>query len=355
MNSPGSARPASPASAAAAGPSLASTLRGIVRHRGAQTALGLWVAGYIAVLQLAHGSLPFDRPAVAQRPFAVQLAAPTIGMVQIFVLMALVFLLTRRRAIPDMASRAPDRRVALRETALVAAYAALGQVGGWVVGPALGYRPFSFHLAGSVFGCTATPLAPAEVWVWTCYNFVVFALAPYLYFRRRYTNAALNLCSSDRRNDFLVILAVLLVESAFELCVFDKTIFSLRPRQMLLGAPLTLAIYTLGTVLPTMVLIYSILLPRFLKLTGSPTSTVLLGGLAYAAMHLVEGWSAFDSPRDAALSLLFVLLTYFGPGMMKGVLTLRTGNAWVHAVSYHAFAPHVIVDTPLVVKVFGID
>lgn len=58
--------------------------------------------------------------------------------------------------------------------------------------------------------------------------------------------------------------------------------------------------------------------------------------------------------RDTALSLIFVLLTYVGPGMMKSVLTLRTGNAWVHAISYHAIAPHVIVDTPLAVKVFGI-
>jgi hypothetical protein len=103
-----------------------------------------------------------------------------------------------------------------------------------------------------------------------------------------------------------------------------------------------------------MVLIYSILLPRYLKLTGSTISTVLLGGVTYAAMHIVEGWSAFDSPRDTALSLIFVLLTYVGPGMMKSVLTLRTGNAWVHAISYHAIAPHVIVDTPLVVNVFGI-
>jgi hypothetical protein len=107
-------------------------------------------------------------------------------------------------------------------------------------------------------------------------------------------------------------------------------------------------------VLPTMVLIYAILLPRYLKLTGSAISTVLLGGPTYAAMHLVEGWSAFDSPRHAALSLLFVLFQYFGPGMMKSVLTLRTGNAWVHALGYHAVAPHVIVDTPLVVKIFGI-
>jgi hypothetical protein len=83
-------------------------------------------------------------------------------------------------------------------------------------------------------------------------------------------------------------------------------------------------------------------------------SAVLLGGLTYAAMHLVEGWSTFDTPRNVTLSLIFVLLQYFGPGMIKGVLTLRTGNAWVHALSYHIIAPHVIVDTPLVVRTFGI-
>lgn len=344
-----------PPTPAAASPSLGLALRAVVSHRGVQTAVALWVVAYISVLQLAHGSLPFDRPAVAQRPFAVQVAAPTIGMIQIFVLMVLAFLLTRKRIIPDIAARAPERRVALRETVLVLVYAALGQAGGWIVGPALGYRPFSFHIAGSVFGCTATPLEPTEVWIWALYNFLVFAVAPYLYFRRRYTNSALNLRSSNRRNDSLLIFVVLAVESAFELCVFDKTILSLSPRQVLLGAPLTFAVYFIGTVLPTMVLIYAILLPRYLRLTGSAISTVLLGGLTYAAMHIVEGWSTFDSARDAALSLLFVLLTYFGPGMMKGVLTLRTGNAWVHALSYHAVAPHVIVDTPLIVKVFGID
>ena len=79
-------------------------------------------------------------------------------------------------------------------------------------------------------------------------------------------------------------------------------ILRLSPRQVLLGAPLSFAVFFIGTVLPTMVLIYAILLPRYLKLTGSAISTVLLGGLTYAAMHIVEGWSAFGSPRDAALA-----------------------------------------------------
>ena len=125
-------------------------------------------------------------------------------------------------------------------------------------------------------------------------------------------------------------------------------------RQLLIAAPLSFGVFMIGTVLPTMVLIYAILVPRYLKLTGSFATTVLLGGVTYAAMHIVEGWSMFSTPRNGALSLTFVVLQYFGPGMIKTFLTLRTGNAWVHAIGYHAIAPHVVVDTPLMAKVFGL-
>lgn len=333
--------------------SLRTVLRSVVRHRGVQLAAALWIGSTMAVLGLARGSLPFNRPAVANLPFAAQVLGPTIALVEVFVLMVVAFGVTRTRHIPDMAARAPDRRVAMRETLLLILYAALGQVGGWIVGPTLGYRPFSFHLAGSMYGTTMAP-QPAEVGVWAAYNFVVFAVVPYLYFRARYTNTELNFRSTDRRNDALLILLVLSIESAVELTVFQTNIFGLTARQVLVGAPLSFVIFLFGTVLPTMVLIYAILLPRYLKLTGSTITTVLLGGLTYAAMHIVEGWSTFDSPRDIALSLLFVWFQYFGPGMIKSVLTLRPGNAWVHALGYHAIAPHVIVDTPLVAEIFRI-
>jgi hypothetical protein len=328
-------------------------MRGILAHRGVQVAIVLWVIGYQVVLGLARGTLPFDRPAVARLPFAFQVAMPTLGMLEVFALMTLTIALTRSREIPDIAARAPGRRTALRETLGVLVYAALGQAGGWLLGPALGYRAFSFHVAGTVFGC-GTPPARAELCVWALYNCVVFAVAPYLFFRRRYSNMDLNLCSTDRRNDALVIFVVLAVESAVELAMFDNNILGLNRRQALLGAPLTFVIFLVGTVLPTMILIYSILLPRYLRITRSTISTVLLGGLTYAAMHLVEGWSAFDSAQHVTLSLLFVFFQYFGPGMFKSVLTLRTGNAWVHAAGYHAIAPHVLVDTPLIVRIFGI-
>ena len=328
-------------------------LRRLALDPTVRIAVAVWIAANGFALLLAGGRLPFDRPALAGIPFAVQMAAPTIGMVQILLLLALIYWLTRNRVVPDVAGRAPARPTAARETFALLAYASAGQAGGWIVGPALGYRPFSFHIAGTVYGCSTIP-APGEFATWAIYNFVVFAVVPYLWFRRRYDATQLCLRSVDRRNDLLVIVVVCLFDGAFELATLGTGFFHLSPRQIMLGAPLAFILFFIGTVLPTMVLIYSILLPRYLKLTGSATATVFLGGLTYAVMHLVEGWSAFDSPRDTALSLIFVFLGYTGPGMVKSLITLRTGNAWVHTIAYHVVAPHVIVDTPLVVHAFGI-
>lgn len=326
--------------------------RATVLHPAVQVAAALWLFANAAVLALADGALPFDRPALAQVPFAQQVAFPTLGLIEVFLLMAVVYGLTRRRIVPDLAVRAPPRRQAARETAWLLAYATLGQAGGWVLGPALGYRPFSFHIAGTLVGCSVPPV-PGEIATWALYNFLVFAAAPYLWFRRRYSALQLNLRSTDWRNDVLVIVVVAVIESAVELATFPG-FFALSPGQIAIAAPLALAVFFVGTVLPTMVLIYAILVPRYVRLTGSLPITVLLGGLTYAAMHLVEGWSVFSTPREAALSVLIVLLGYFGPGMIKTFITLRTGNAWVHAIGYHAIAPHVVVDAPLIAKAFGV-
>jgi hypothetical protein len=327
-------------------------VRNVVLRPAVLVAAALWGVANIVVLLLADGRLPFDRPALAGMSFAQQVALPSVGLLEVFVLMTVVYVLTRRRVIPDLAARAPARVQAARETASLLGYAGLGQVGGWLLGPALGYRSFSFHIAGTLVGCS-TPPSVGEVWTWAIYNFVVFAVVPYLWFRQSYTASQLNLRSTDRRNDLLVIVVVGTIEVLVELATFPG-IFKMSLRTFVVAAPLTLGVFTIGTVLPTMVLIYAILVPRYLKLTGSFVTTVMLGGLTYAAMHFVEGWSVFTTSRNVALSLIFVLLGYFGPGMIKTFITLRTGNAWVHAIGYHAIAPHVMVDAPLMAKVFGL-
>jgi hypothetical protein len=327
--------------------------RNTVLNRSVQIAVALWAALNVAAILLAHGHLPFDRPALVGKPFAFQMALPTVGLLEVFLLMAVTYWLTSRRAIPDIAARAPERHLAKRETVMVLVYAALGQAAGGVLGPALGYRPFSFHIAGTLVG-SSTPPSSGEITTWALFSFVVYALVPFLWFRRRYTSTQLNLRSTDRKNDLLVILVVGAIEAGVELGTFPG-FFKLTASQLLIGGPLAFVLFMLGTVLPTMVIIHVILVPRYLKLTGSVATTVLLGGITYAGMHIVEGWQVFRSPDTAALSLIFVVLQYTGPGMVKTFMTLRTGNAWVHAFGYHAFAPHVVVDTPLVVHAFGIQ
>lgn len=332
---------------------LSVALARILRQPLLWIAVGLWAGATGLAWWLAGGFLPFDIPAQAKVPFATRMTMPSLGLIEVFLLMIVVFLLTRRRHIPDMAARAPGHAIARRETIALIAYAMLGQAGGWALGPALGFRPFSFHIAGTLVGCT-TPPSAAEIQLWAAYNFVTFAVLPYLWFRRRYSAEQLNLTSTNRGNDLRVILVIGIIESAVEFAALNADFFKLTPHQMVIGGAATFFYYFVGTVLPTMVLIYAILLPRYLKLTGSVVATVLLGGVTYAAMHLVEGWSSFTTPRYATLSILFVFFQYMGPGMIKSVLTLRTGNAWVHALGYHAFAPHMIIDTPMFVKVLGI-
>ena len=42
-----------------------------------------------------------------------------------------------------------------------------------------------------------------------------------------------------------------------------------------------------GTVLPVMIYLYAILLPRLLMRSGSIVTTIVLGGLGYTAMHML--------------------------------------------------------------------
>ena len=333
--------------------SRTSWLGRLLSLRSVQIAVGVWILANAAVLILGRDGLPFDRPSVAGNPVTQQLILANAGLIEVFALMAVVFGLTRRRVIPDIAARSPDVATARREVLLLVAYGVLCQIGGYLLGSALGWHPLGFHLVGTIYG-THDHVATGEVVTWAVYNFVAYAVLPFAFFRRRYSAEQLNLRSSDRRNDVLVIVVILIIESLVEFAALGTGLFELGGKQLLLGVPATFALYFLGTVMPTMIFVYCILLPRFLRLTGSVATTVILGGLTYALLHAIEGWTAFDTATNAVLSVAFILFQYFGPGMIKTVLTLRTGNAWVHVWAYHAFAPHVIVDTPTMVKILPI-
>lgn len=314
--------------------------------------LAVWAVFSAAIPYLAHGAIPFDQPTLAPLPYRARVMIEILGPIFAFIFIGVAYALTRRRFI-DLAARAPERSVALRETLGLLIYGAVVLIGGVFVGGLAGTHRIGLHLAGSMFGLTDSVI-PREVWAWSLYNFTFYAAIPYLWFRRRgYSREQLCLKSSNPLNDTLVILVVLAIGLIVDLP--GNAIWKLSGRQFAAGATLAFVYSLLGTGLPVMIFLTSILVPRYQKLTGSTAATTVLGGFTYAAMHLSEYWTRYDTPAHAALSVIFIVLFFGGPGMVKSYLTLRTGNAWVHLWGYHVIWPHVTGDTPLFVKIFSLS
>lgn len=327
------------------------SMKNLLRSRWIWSTAAIWLAMNAWVL--AQPSLPFPWPNRSTDSIPGQLVDANLALVQVLLLMALTYGLTRKRVKPDLLARAPRTRVALRETLLLLAYGGAGLWGGYALARSFGWHPFGLHLAGTLHA-THGHVSVAEAIVWAGYNLAVYAIVPLAYFSRRYSLRDLNLRSVDRRNDLRLIVVVLAVEAAIQVLALRPDMGDLTGQQVVAGFVVTFVLYMSGAVLPAMVFIYAILVPRFLRLTGSAPATVILGGLTYAALHVWDSWTLFDSPTSGGLSLVFLLFTYFGPGMIKTYLTLRTGNAWVHVWAYHAFAPHALVDTPHTIEIFQI-
>jgi hypothetical protein len=310
----------------------------------------------LAIFPLSHGTLPFQIKLFDDRgtPFLGRVLAPLSTLAESLVIMGLVYLITRQRTVPDLAARAPSVPVARMETLGMVGYTIVAQIVGALLGHAIGHYAISLHMPGTLYGLSGSYTA-REAIVWATYNFVVYALVPFVYFRARgYTREQLSLRSNNLRADALLIVIIVVVESVVELISVSAAIFSLSGRQLAIGAPLAFVLNFVGTVLPVMIVIYSILLPRYLRLTNSIPLTIILGGLTYAAVHAGESWATYRSLSNALLSVIFLTLQYLGPGMVKSLITLRTANAWVHALAYHAVEPHVIIDTPTIVTIFHI-
>jgi hypothetical protein len=313
---------------------------------------GAWLGISALALALAGDTLPFDRPSLAGRAVPAQVFDGTLNLLAALLLVGIAYLVTRRRQPPDLVARSPGRRRAAAELAALTGYVTVAMAGGYVLGHALGDHAFGLHLPGSLYGISNPPQISWIV-AWALYNGLVYALVPYLVFRARgYTAEKLNFRSANRRGDLLLIAVILLVETVLELATLGGPLLSLTAGEALRAIPTSLVVNFVGTVLPIAVLIYGIGLPRILRLTGSVPATAVAGGLAYALVHVFDGWTTYGTARNAALSIIFLVLQYFGPGLIKSVLTLRTGNVWVHVWGYHAIAPHATVDAPSVVHLF---
>jgi hypothetical protein len=326
-------------------PSARTTLATLGRQRSVRIAALLWVLASLSVFALASDGLPFTR-GEEELPLATEVINGQLNLLLALILIVIAIRMTRRGPRVDIAERAPARSVAKAEVLALVAYGVVVSIGGLLLGRLAGDHAYSLHLPGTIYGLHHGTLEPAWVIGWAAYNGVFFALLPYLAFRRRgYSNTQLNLRSLDRRRDLGLILVILAVESFAELATVSSKISQLGASDLLIGVPLAFAVNLLGTGLPILIFIYAILLPRLARLTGSGPTTVILGGVAYAVIHAFESWAVYETFAAGTLTVIFLFLQYFGPGLIKSVLTIRTGNAWVHLWAYHAVAPHVTLDT----------
>ena len=331
--------------------SLGSNISYLVRQRSFQVALFLWVLISVAAVVLCHGRMPLQIGPHPGKPAAMVISS-SIALLFLVLEIGLVALITRQRAMPDLGARAPERSLALRETVALWLYGALVLLVGRFIGLHFFGEGIAMHLNGSLVGATRVQ-SPAEVYTWTAYNGVLLALIPYAVFRMRgYSNQQLNLKSSNLKSD-LIVIAVVLAIGCFMDLTLDGNFLKLAHQQQIVGGLLSFIFHLLGTDLPIMIFIYSLLMPRYAKLTA-PVSAFLLGAASYPAMHVFESWTRYDSLADSLLSVIVVFLIFFPPGLMKSFLTLRTGNAWVHVWGFHAISPHVTVDTRLIVRDFDI-
>jgi hypothetical protein len=331
--------------------SAASHIKYLVRQPSLWIALAAWCLLSAAAILLCRNGVPLDRPELAGIPPITDVLNNSIGLFMILLLVGVVAFLGRRRPFPNLAERAPERSIALRETLAMWIYGAIVLFAGRILGQHYFGEGIALHLNGCLFGATHIQ-SPAAVYAWAAYNGIFLALLPYLIFRwRGYSRQALNLRSTNWKNDGLIIAVVMLISCGYELA--GPNIFQLTAHQQLVGGALSLVLHLCGTDLPIMIFIYAILLPRYARLFSPPVA-FLAGAVSYPLMHVFESWTRYDSPYHTAVSVIFVLLTFFPAGVMKCFLTFRTGNAWVHMWGFHAIAPHVMVDTRLVVHDFNI-
>ncbi len=291
----------------------------------------VWVLSWVAILADNGQTLPHAPPDRLRFLFGELFTGATV----------LVLIAIARRRPPVDHQNSLGIRAARRETIGLLLYLAVVLA----VAAALGLRA---HVAS--VGLNPGTLhawrqqTRASLLLWAGYFFAAGALAPLLFFllARRYSLRSLLLTFPQPKK----WVPYSLITAALGLSAFAAPEFFRLP----LGAhALALAVFSLGTFLPVMVLTQCLLAPRLAILARSWVSGSVLAGLAYGAYHCTEFYFAWATPGEAALSLAWMLqFAYFG--VLKAVTTLRTGSAWIHIFNTHM--PH-LAEAPEVFRVLS--
>lgn len=124
-------------------------------------AIVFWVLGTLAIFVLSQGKTPFDLKLFEDKgtPFLGEVIALEIGLAFPIGLIAIIYLITRNRVVPDLRTRAPEIPVARAETLGVVGYAVVAQTVGGFPRPGDWSLPCQFAYAGDTVWAERTVYA----------------------------------------------------------------------------------------------------------------------------------------------------------------------------------------------------
>ncbi|MEM7322474.1 MAG: hypothetical protein AAF531_05250 [Actinomycetota bacterium] len=306
------------------------SLRSNVLVRGSLVVIA---AGY-AVYAVAAPGVPALEGTVSEDLLEQLTRAPVF-----LILTWIIFEITRRRPLPDYGSRSPDAANATFELLAIAGYTLAAMV-------VLGFFGITYHPQEN-----DPSLSQGDLVLWAAVNPIVYALIPYLWLRSRGNSATdLGLRGNRWRLDWKLLAVVGGIDMILAIIFSDY--LELELGQMALATPLTFVLFGLGAGIPVVLLTQAVVAPRVYAITGSHLSAGAASVIAYALFSSTDRGLLYDSAGHAVLSFLFITVANFGPGLVKAMLTVRTGNAWLHFLAYHVVSFHIWADAPLVARIF---
>ncbi len=186
---------------------------------------------------------------------------------------------------------------------------------------------------------------PGSVLLWVGYNFVVYAVVPFLVFTRLRGYSPASMLLRFPRPRVWVPFAVIVGLGGFLPVVSPD--YWMTPLSAHL---LTLGLMTVGTIIPVMILTQSLIAPRLAMVSRSWVTGAVLAGLVYALFNVNEFFLQWGSASETLLSLAWVVQVAFW-GVVKGLVTLSTGSAWLHIFVTHTIH---LAEAPAVARVFGL-
>jgi uncharacterized membrane protein YidH (DUF202 family) len=117
-----------------------SPIKYLVRQPSLWITLVLWCMLSAAAIIFCRNGVPLDRPELAGIPPITDVFNNSIGLFIIILLVGIVAFLARHRPLPNLAERAPERGIALRETLAMWIYGVVVLFVGRIIATALFQR-----------------------------------------------------------------------------------------------------------------------------------------------------------------------------------------------------------------------